>query len=106
MGHARADIFRRHYMHQTVKVDTQSAYLGTVNVTPDTLCSIRTERFIHTKCNAARPRVVYSRVAKPPPLLYIDYQGVKLPPVATILLTHHKVPYSTPGLFSHIPFLS
>ena len=31
MGHARADVFRRHYMHQTVKVDTQSAYLGTVN---------------------------------------------------------------------------
>jgi integrase len=31
MGHARADVFRRHYMHQTVKVDTQSAYLGTVS---------------------------------------------------------------------------
>ncbi|KAF8534000.1 hypothetical protein BDD12DRAFT_897299 [Trichophaea hybrida] len=31
MGHARADVFRRHYMHQTVKVDTQSAYLGTVD---------------------------------------------------------------------------
>ena len=31
MGHARADVFRRHYMHQTVKVDTQSAYLGTTN---------------------------------------------------------------------------
>ena len=29
MGHARADVFRRHYMHQTVKVDIQSAYLGT-----------------------------------------------------------------------------
>ena len=31
MGHARADVFRRHYMHQTVKVDTQSAYLGTTS---------------------------------------------------------------------------
>ena len=31
MGHARADVFRRHYMHQTVKVDTQSTYLGTAN---------------------------------------------------------------------------
>ena len=31
MGHARADVFRRHYMHQTVKVDTQSVYLGTTN---------------------------------------------------------------------------
>ena len=31
MGHARADVFRRHYMHQTVKVDTQSAYLGITN---------------------------------------------------------------------------
>ena len=31
MGHARADVFRRHYMHQTVKVDTKSAYLGTVD---------------------------------------------------------------------------
>ena len=31
MGHARADLFRHHYMHQSVKVDTQSAYLGTVN---------------------------------------------------------------------------
>ena len=31
MGHARADVFRRHYMHQTVKVDTQSAYLGTAS---------------------------------------------------------------------------
>jgi hypothetical protein len=31
MGHARADVFRRHYLHQVVKVDTQSAYLGTVN---------------------------------------------------------------------------
>ena len=29
MGHARADAFRRHYMHPTVKVDTQSDYLGT-----------------------------------------------------------------------------
>ena len=28
MGHARADVFRR---HQTVKVDTQSAYLGSVD---------------------------------------------------------------------------
>ncbi|KAF8244896.1 hypothetical protein K440DRAFT_646768 [Wilcoxina mikolae CBS 423.85] len=27
MGHARADVFRRHYMHQSVKLDTQSAYL-------------------------------------------------------------------------------
>ena len=31
MGHARVDVFRRHYMHQTVKVDPQSAYLGTVS---------------------------------------------------------------------------
>ena len=31
MGHARADVFRRHYLHQTVKVDTQSAYLGSVD---------------------------------------------------------------------------
>ena len=31
MGHARADVFCRHYMHQTVKVDTQSAYLGTAS---------------------------------------------------------------------------
>ena len=31
MGHARADVFRRHYMHQTIKVDTQSTYLGTAN---------------------------------------------------------------------------
>ena len=31
MGHTRADVFRRHYMHQTVKVDTQNAYLGTTN---------------------------------------------------------------------------
>ena len=31
MGYARADVFRHHYMHQTVKVDTQSAYLGTTN---------------------------------------------------------------------------
>ena len=29
MGHARADVFHRHYMHQTVKVGTQGAYLGT-----------------------------------------------------------------------------
>ena len=28
---------------------------------------------------------MYSRVAKPPPLLYIDYRGVDLPPVVTIL---------------------
>lgn len=28
MGHSRADVFRRHCMHQTVKVDTQSAYSG------------------------------------------------------------------------------
>ena len=33
MGHTRADVFRRHYMHQTVKVDTQSVYLGTTNRT-------------------------------------------------------------------------
>ena len=31
MGHARTDVFRRHYLHQTVKVDTQSAYLGSVD---------------------------------------------------------------------------
>ena len=31
MGHTRADVFRRHYMHQTVKVDTQSAYPRTAN---------------------------------------------------------------------------
>ena len=31
IGHARADVSRRHYMHQTVEVDTQSAYLGTTN---------------------------------------------------------------------------
>ena len=31
MGHARADVFRRHYLHQTVKVDTQSAYLGSLD---------------------------------------------------------------------------
>ena len=31
MGHALADVFRRHYLHQTVKVDTQSAYLGSVD---------------------------------------------------------------------------
>ena len=31
VGRARADVFRRHYMHQTVKVDTQSAYLGTTS---------------------------------------------------------------------------
>ena len=31
MGHARADVFCRHYMHQTVKVDTQSVYLGTTS---------------------------------------------------------------------------
>ncbi|RPB05263.1 hypothetical protein L873DRAFT_959845 [Choiromyces venosus 120613-1] len=30
MGHARADVSRRHYLHQTVKVDTQSTYLGSV----------------------------------------------------------------------------
>ena len=33
MGHARADVFRRYYIHQTVKVDTQSVYLGTTNRT-------------------------------------------------------------------------
>ena len=57
-------------------------------------------------CNAARPRLVYSRVAKPPSLMYIYYRGEDLPPVATILPTHHTVPYSIPRLFSHIPFLS
>lgn len=31
MGHERADVFRRHYLHQTVKVDTQSLYLGAVS---------------------------------------------------------------------------
>ncbi|KAH8145064.1 uncharacterized protein LAJ45_10975 [Morchella importuna] len=31
MGHSRADTFRKHYLHQTVKIDTQSAYLGTVS---------------------------------------------------------------------------
>ena len=31
MGHARADVFHRHYMHQTVKVDIQGTYLGTAN---------------------------------------------------------------------------
>ncbi|KAI5789795.1 hypothetical protein FPQ18DRAFT_261175, partial [Pyronema domesticum] len=31
MGHARADVFRRHYMRQMVKVDTQSHFLGTIN---------------------------------------------------------------------------
>lgn len=31
MGHARADVFRKHYLRSTVKVDTQSAYLGTVS---------------------------------------------------------------------------
>ena len=31
MRQARAEVSRRHYMHQTVKVDTQSAYLGTTN---------------------------------------------------------------------------
>jgi hypothetical protein len=39
MGHARADIFRRHYLHQTVKVDKQSMYLGTVSRT-DLISSI------------------------------------------------------------------
>lgn len=39
MGHARADVFRRHYLHQTVKVDTQSMYLGTVSRT-DLISSI------------------------------------------------------------------
>ena len=56
-------------------------------------------------CNAARPRRVYSRVAKPPSLLYIDYRGEDLSPVATILPTHHMVPYSTPRVASHIPLL-
>ena len=46
---------------------------------------------------------MYSWVAKPPSLLYIDYQGEDLPPVATILPTHHTVPYSTPRAASHIP---
>ena len=58
------------------------------------------------QCNAARPRLVYSRISQPPSLLYIYYRGEDLPPVATILPTHHTVPYSTPRLFSHIPFLS
>jgi hypothetical protein len=31
MEHARADVFRRHYMRQMVKVDTQSHFLGTIN---------------------------------------------------------------------------
>ncbi|RPA90956.1 hypothetical protein L873DRAFT_360229 [Choiromyces venosus 120613-1] len=31
MGHARADVFRRHYLSQRVKVDTQSGYLGAVS---------------------------------------------------------------------------
>ena len=31
MGHVGADCFHRHYMHQTVKVDTQSAYMGATN---------------------------------------------------------------------------
>ena len=31
MGHARAAVFRRHYKHQTVKVDTKSTYLGFIN---------------------------------------------------------------------------
>ncbi|RPB01468.1 hypothetical protein L873DRAFT_1647896, partial [Choiromyces venosus 120613-1] len=31
MGHAQADVFRRHCLHQTIKVDTQSAYLGSVD---------------------------------------------------------------------------
>ena len=30
MGHAGADVFRRHYLHQTINVDSQSAYLGSV----------------------------------------------------------------------------
>ena len=59
-----------------------------------------------TQCNAARPRLVYSRVAMPPSLMYIYYRGVDLPPVATILRTYHTVTFSTPRLFSHIPFLS
>ena len=59
----------------------------------------------HPECNAARQRLVYSRVAKPPSLLYIDYRGEDLPPVATILPTYHTVPYSTPRVASHIPLL-
>ena len=47
-------------------------------------------------CNAARPRLVYIRVAKPPPLWYIDYRSVDLPPIATIIPTLHTGPYSTP----------
>ena len=31
MGHPRAGVFRRHYMHQTIKVNTKSVYLGTIN---------------------------------------------------------------------------
>ena len=46
-----------------------------------------------------------SRVAKPPSLLYIDYRGEDLPPVATILPTYHMVPYSTSRVASHIPLL-
>ena len=57
-------------------------------------------------CNAVRPRPVYSWVAKPSSLMYIYYRSEDLPLVATILPTHHTVPYSTPQLFSHIPFLS
>ena len=30
-SHSRAGVFRRHYMRQTVKTDTQSVYLETVN---------------------------------------------------------------------------
>ena len=49
--------------------------------------------------------LVYSRVAKLPSLLYIDYWGEDLPPVATILPTYHTVPFSTPKVASHIPLL-
>ena len=31
MGHARAEVFRRRYIHKTIKIDPQDAYLGTVN---------------------------------------------------------------------------
>ena len=47
---------------------------------------------------------MYSRVAKPPPLLYIDYRGVGLPPVATILLTPHAYPSPHLIILTYIPF--
>ena len=50
-------------------------------------------RLLLPNCNAARQRLVYSRVAKPPFLLYIDYRGEDLPLVASILPTHHTAPY-------------